>query len=165
MQTTIAAHYIFVDGFAEAGTPENVVARLEGTNDGGKAFLLMAHYDSVSTAPGASDDGAGVASMLETLRALKAGPPLKNDVIFLFTDGEERGLLGARAFVDSHPWAEDVGVVLNLEARGNTGPAIHGPTPTTRTAGLSGSSRRLPLTPSRLRTLPPSTSSPAAAPI
>ena len=124
VQKTTAAHYFFVDGFAEAGTPENVLARLEGTNDGGKAFLLMAHYDSVSTAPGASDDGAGVAAMLETLRALKAGPPLKNDVIFLFTDGEERGLLGARAFVDSHPWAEDVGVVLNLEARGNTGPAI-----------------------------------------
>ena len=124
VQKTIAAHYIFVDGFAEAGTPENVLARLEGTNDGGKAFLLMAHYDSVSTAPGAGDDGAGVAAMLETLRALKAGPPLKNDVIFLFTDGEERGLLGARAFVESHPWAEDVGVVLNLEGRGNTGPAI-----------------------------------------
>ncbi|MGH3144372.1 MAG: M20/M25/M40 family metallo-hydrolase, partial [Rubrobacter sp.] len=79
---------------------------------------------SVSTAPGAGDDGAGVAAMLETLRALKAGPPLKNDVILLFTDGEERGLLGARAFVDNHPWAKDVGVVLNLEARGNTGPAI-----------------------------------------
>lgn len=124
VQKTTAAHYLFVDGFAEAGTPENVLARLEGTNDGGKAFVLMAHYDSVSTAPGAGDDGAGVAAMLETLRALKAGPPLKNDVIFLFTDGEERGLLGARAFVESHPWAEDVGVVLNLEARGNTGPAI-----------------------------------------
>ena len=124
VQKTTAAHYVFVNGFAEAGTPENVLARLEGTNDGGKAFVLMAHYDSVPTAPGASDDGAGVATMLETVRALKAGPPLKNDVIFLFTDGEERGLLGARAFVDSHPWAEDVGVVLNLEARGNTGPAI-----------------------------------------
>jgi hypothetical protein len=124
VQKTIAAHYFFVDGFAEAGTPENVLARLEGTADGAKAFLLMAHYDSVSTAPGAGDDGAGVAAMLETSRALKAGPPLKNDVIFLFTDGEERGLLGARAFVESHPWAEDVGVVLNLEARGNTGPVI-----------------------------------------
>jgi hypothetical protein len=123
VQKATAAHY-FVNGIAEAGTPENVLARLEGTNDGGKVFLLMAHYDSVPTSPGASDDGAGVAAMLETLRALKAGPPLKNDVILLFTDGEERGLLGARAFVDSHPWAEDVGVVLNLEARGNTGPAI-----------------------------------------
>jgi hypothetical protein len=95
VQRATAAHTWFIR-FAEAGTPENVLARLEGTNNGGKAFLLMAHYDSVPTGPGASDDGAGVAAMLETLRALKAGPPLKNDVIFLFTDGEERGLLGAR---------------------------------------------------------------------
>jgi MFS family permease len=113
---------LYFRGFV-AGTPENVVARLEGTANGGKAFLLAAHYDSMPTTPGASDDGAGVAALLETLRALKAEPPLRNDVIFLFTDGHERGLLGARAFVDGHPWAKDVGVVLNLEGRGYTGPA------------------------------------------
>ena len=45
-------------------------------------------------------------------------------MIFLFTDGEERGLIGARAFVDQHRWARDVGVVLNLDTRGNTGPAL-----------------------------------------
>ena len=60
-------------GAADAGTPENVLTRLEGTAEGGKAFLVAAHYDSVSTAPGANDDGAGVAAMLETLRALKEG--------------------------------------------------------------------------------------------
>ena len=111
------------EGAADAGKPENVLARLEGTAKGGKAFLVAAHYDSVTRGPGASDDGAGVAAMLETLRALKAGPPLKNDVIFLFTDGEEPGLLGAKPFVEGHPWAEDVGAVLNLEAPGNTGAA------------------------------------------
>ena len=86
--------------------------------------MLAAHYDSVPTGPGATDNGSGVATALETLRALKAAPPLRNDVIFLFTDGEERGLLGARAFVEQHPWAGDVGVVLNLDTRGNTGPAL-----------------------------------------
>jgi hypothetical protein len=121
VQEATAANFIF--GGLVAGTPKNVLARLEGRSDGGKAFLLVAHYDSVPTGPGASDDGAGVAAMLETLRALKAGPPLKNDVILLFTDGEEHGSLGARAFVDDHPWVEDVGVVLNIEARGNTGAA------------------------------------------
>jgi MFS family permease len=123
VQKATPAHYWFHNALL-AGRPQNVVARLDGTNDGGKAFVLMAHYDSVPAAPGASDDGAGVATMLETLRALKTGSPLKNDVIFLFTEGEERGLLGARAFVDSHRWARDVGVVLNLETRGNTGPAF-----------------------------------------
>src|ERR1044072_6201627 len=89
-------------GLAEAGTVENVVARLNGTNST-RALLLVSHYDSVPTGRGASDNGAGVASLLETLVALKAQAPLKNDVIFLFTDGEEVGLLGASAFINEHP--------------------------------------------------------------
>ena len=106
-----------------AGTVENILASLKGTADG-KAIMLVGHYDSVPTGPGASDDGSAVAAMLETARALKASPPLMNDVIFLFTDGEETGLLGAKAFVEEHPRAKDVGLVLNFEARGNSGPAI-----------------------------------------
>jgi hypothetical protein len=102
---------------------ENILAQLEGENPAaGSAVLLVAHYDSVYGSPGANDNGAAVAALLEAARALKAGPPLKNNVIFLFTDGEEAGLLGASAFVREHPWAEEAGVVLNFEARGRTGP-------------------------------------------
>lgn len=107
-----------------AGIIHNVVARLKGSGGGGRAVMLAAHYDSVSTGPGASDDGVGVATLLETARALKAGPPPRNDVIFLFTEGEEVGLLGAHAFVGHHPWAKDVGVALNFEARGNEGSVL-----------------------------------------
>lgn len=103
--------------------PMNVFARLEGKRSG-KSVLLMSHYDTVPTSPGAGDDSSGVAVLLETLRALKAGPPLENDVDFLFTDGEEAWLFGAQAFVDQHPRAKDVGVVLNFEARGNAGPSL-----------------------------------------
>lgn len=105
------------------GTVENVLVRLEGASNS-KAVLLIGHYDSVPTSPGASDDGAAVAAMLETARALRASDRLKNDVVFLFTDGEEIGLMGARAFINEHPWAKDVGVVLNFEARGSEGPAL-----------------------------------------
>lgn len=107
-----------------AGVVRNVVARLKGSGSGGRAVMLAAHYDSVPAGPGASDDGVGVATLFETARALKAGPPPRDDVIFLFTEGEEAGLLGARAFVGQHPWAKDVGVALNFEARGNEGPVI-----------------------------------------
>jgi peptidase M28-like protein len=106
-----------------AGTIENITARLRGTSGASDAVALAAHYDSVAAAPGAGDDGAGVAALLETLRALRSGPPLHNDVIFLFTDGEEDGLLGASAFVEEHPWAKDVRVFVNFEARGNSGPS------------------------------------------
>lgn len=105
------------------GTVENIVARRKGTGDG-RAVALVAHYDSVSTGPGANDDGAGVATLLETARTLAAGPQLRNDVLFLFTDGEETGLLGARAFLAEHPWAKEVEIALNFEARGNGGPSV-----------------------------------------
>jgi len=102
---------------------QNLLARLEGT-ERGKAVMLVAHYDSWPQSFGASDDGAGVVALLETLRALKTGSPLKNDVIFLFTDGEDAGLLGSYAFMEEHPWAADVGLVFNFEARGSHGPSI-----------------------------------------
>jgi len=110
-------------GPARAAVVNNVVARLKGT-DNTRAVMLAAHYDSVSSGPGASDDGSGTVTVLETARALKAGPPLRNDVILLITDGEELGLMGAKAFTDDHPWAKDVGLVLNFEARGACGPSF-----------------------------------------
>ncbi|HET6978699.1 MAG TPA: M20/M25/M40 family metallo-hydrolase [Pyrinomonadaceae bacterium] len=106
-----------------AGTVRNVIAKLQGTENS-KAILVTGHYDTSPQAFGASDDGAAVVAMLESVRALKAGPPLKNDVIFLFTDAEEEGLLGANGFISEHPLARDVGLVLNFEARGNGGPSI-----------------------------------------
>jgi hypothetical protein len=104
-----------------AGTVENIVARLKGTSGTTDAVALVAHYDSVPAGPGAGDDGAGVAALLETLRALRAGPALRNDVLFVITDGEEDGLLGASAFVAENPAVKDVRVVVNFEARGNAG--------------------------------------------
>src|SRR5262249_32660881 len=77
-------------------TVQNIVAKLKGKTSAKKAVLLMAHYDSVPSGPGASDDGSGVATLLETARVLKASPQLANDVIFLITDAEELGLLGAK---------------------------------------------------------------------
>ena len=84
----------------------------------------MGHYDSVDDSYGASDDGSAIVTMLETLRVLKTQDPLMNDIIFLFTDGEELGLLGARAFLEQHPLAKDIGLVLNLEASGTSGQSM-----------------------------------------
>lgn len=104
---------------------ENIVARFKGAGSG-KSLLLMSHYDSAphSKSRGASDAGSGVVTVLETLRAYFAGKEVpKNDIIVLFTDSEELGLDGATLFVNEHPWAKNVGVALNFEARGSSGPS------------------------------------------
>lgn len=86
--------------------------------------LLSAHYDSTAGSPGAADDKAAVAAILETAPALTSGQPLRNDVVMLLTDGEEPGLLGAAAFVAQHRARARGGVVLNWEATGNAGPSV-----------------------------------------
>jgi hypothetical protein len=86
--------------------------------------LLCAHYDSVAAGPGAGDDGAGVGALLEIARALTTDPKWTRPIIFLFDDAEELGLIGAHAFVREHPWASDVAFVINLEARGTSGPSM-----------------------------------------
>ena len=134
-------------------TVQNVIARVPGSQSAIRnrqsAILLVAHYDSVMYGPGAGDDSAAVGALLETARCLRAGPPLKRDLILLLTDGEEAGLLGARAFCADesfafkenrvralppdtrsasplalHPAFDEVAVVLNFDARGASGPAI-----------------------------------------
>jgi hypothetical protein len=105
---------------AGCGRVGNVVARLPG-REGGPALLVSAHHDSVAAGPGAGDDGAGVAAVLELARALTSGPPPRRDVLFLLVDGEESGLLGAQAFVDAHPWWREVGAAVNLDAGGTRG--------------------------------------------
>jgi hypothetical protein len=97
---------------------QNVIATTPGAPTAG-AVALAAHYDGVPSGPGVSDDLAGVAAVVEVARALK-GVETARPVVYLITDGEEMGLFGARGF-ESHPLADDVEVVVNLEARGTRG--------------------------------------------
>ena len=102
---------------------ENLVAMIDGSGGDDRPVLaVIAHSDSVPGSPGASDDGAGVAALCAVARALVARPPV-HDVLLLVTDGEERGLLGAQAFMAQHPAAGSIGAVVNLDARGASGPA------------------------------------------
>ncbi|WP_327701920.1 M20/M25/M40 family metallo-hydrolase [Streptomyces decoyicus] len=111
-------------GHAMAARVQNIQATVRGTAPTGRV-LVVAHYDSVENGPGATDDAHGVAVLLETIRALRAGPAPRNDITFLFSDGEEAGLMGARAFAASGgPGGADRTVVLNLEARGTSGRTV-----------------------------------------
>lgn len=119
--------YIVSTGWGNSPTidkPKNIIAKIEGSGNG-KALLLMSHYDSALVPSyGASDAGSGVVTILEGFRAyLASGVKPKNDIIILFTDAEEVGLDGAKLFVREHPWAKEVGLALNFEARGSGGPS------------------------------------------
>lgn len=106
------------------GTVRNIIAEVAPGQ--GKAIVLMAHSDSVPAGPGAGDDVSGVATILETIRALKARAGLEtirggHPVLAVFTDGEEPGLLGASLWLRDPAARAQVGVVINVEARGNQG--------------------------------------------
>ncbi|MGD0401780.1 MAG: M20/M25/M40 family metallo-hydrolase [Candidatus Acidiferrales bacterium] len=111
------------DDFGTCATVKNILARLDGVEPGA-SVLLAAHYDSVPAGPGASDDGAGVAAVIEIARALKSAPAPRHSIVILIDDGEEQGLLGAHAFVTQSPWAKDIRAAVNLEARGTSGPSM-----------------------------------------
>ena len=108
------------EAFIEGGEVRNIVAVLPGRSPAEPALAIMAHYDSVPSSPGAADDTVGVASALEIARALRANQPAR-DIVFLITDGEEAGLLGARSFFAEDPLARRIGAVLNMESRGGGG--------------------------------------------
>ncbi|THD62172.1 M20/M25/M40 family metallo-hydrolase [Phenylobacterium sp.] len=108
---------------AAGGFVDNIVGVLPGKDRSLPALALMAHYDSVPASPGSADDAAGVAAVLETVRAIQARGVPARDVMVLLTDGEEAGLLGANAFFASDPSAKRIGFLINLEARGSAGRA------------------------------------------
>ena len=102
----------------------NVMARIAGTDPTG-AVVVVAHLDTVPETPGANDNASGVAVTLEAARSLLSGGPLRNDVIVLFTDGEEPApRYGSTAFVDDHRWFDDARFIVNLEALGTGGPSL-----------------------------------------
>jgi hypothetical protein len=124
LETQLQEAFILSNNNKRLVKPKNIVARLKGTGKG-KSLVLLSHYDSALVPSfGASDAGSGVVTILESLRAYNArGEKPINDIIVVFTDAEEIGLVGASLFVEKHPWAKNVGLVLNFEARGSGGPS------------------------------------------
>ena len=122
-RTAVVQRHYFGD-MAIGARVQNIVGELKGSDPTLPAVLLMAHYDTVPLSPGAGDDTSGVAVALEVARALKTAGRLKRSVIFLFTDGEEAGLLGSTAFFENDPLRHRAGLIVNLEARGDSGKAL-----------------------------------------
>ena len=102
----------------------NILVKIDAP-DTDKGVMFVSHYDSTAYGPGASDDLISVASMLESMRMIKEKGELTNDMYFLFTDGEEDGLVGSRFFIETRLDMKDKIVwIVNLEARGNEGSVL-----------------------------------------
>lgn len=108
--------------YGVCGPVANVIARVPG-DARPDALLLAAHYDSVASGPGVSDDGVGMSVIVEIARALR-GERFRNPIVFLVTDAEEVGLLGAEGFVADPASLHGVAGVINVEARGTDGPSF-----------------------------------------
>ena len=98
-------------------------------------LMMVAHYDSRYSQPvlrdtvwsyGAADDGYGVGVTLETVsQVLKNRDQWKQGVKVLFTDAEEVGMMGMTAMWENDRQEfDDVGFMINIEARGPWGPAL-----------------------------------------
>lgn len=122
----------------KAAALTNYIIQYPGQTEDAPAVMLMAHYDAARfSASGAADDAAGVAVALEIFKTfIQQNPAPKNKLLLLITDGEELGLLGANAFIEDQLTYHDIGVIINLEARGSSGPAILLPETDTGTRGL-----------------------------
>src|SRR5437899_516 len=102
---------------ADPGRERNVIADIEGA-DATEMVVLTAHFDSWDPAQGANDNGAGVATVLEAariLKALKIRP--KHTIRFVFFSGEEQLANGSRAYVEHHKGELDkIRAVINTDA-------------------------------------------------
>lgn len=107
--------------WASCAFATNVVARLPDTA-GQPSVLMTAHHDSVGAGPGIADDLAGVAALLEVAR-LQRDAQASNPLLFVISDAEEVGLLGAEGFLRHEAFA-DVAAVVNVEARGTSGQSL-----------------------------------------
>ena len=114
----------YLHGLARCTKVRNIIVKIPGSEQNNNGILLSAHYDSVPAGPGGSDAGAAVVTLLEVARLLTLTPPPKNTIILLFNEGEEFGLFGAKAFMAEHPYAKELSLALNVEARGTSGKSV-----------------------------------------
>lgn len=99
----------------------NVIVRVQGrSRTAGCALLISSHFDSNLGSPAASDANAEIAIMIELLKLFANDPP-PVDVIFNFNGGEEFLMPAAHGFITSHPWANEICAVVNLESGGSGG--------------------------------------------
>ena len=88
------------------------------------ALLISAHYDSIIGSPGASDDVAAIAVMMDVLLLMTRVEHRGHAVIFNFNGAEENVLQASHGFITQHPWTKSIRAFINMEATGSGGQEI-----------------------------------------
>jgi hypothetical protein len=116
----------FLDGMTNVyRNVQNIVVKIGPIQTSRHSLLINCHFDSVVDSPGASDDGASCAIMLELLRVIsRLKIPLKNNIIFLFNGAEENMMQASHGFITQHQWASSIRAFINMEACGAGGKEI-----------------------------------------
>ncbi|XP_046389078.1 endoplasmic reticulum metallopeptidase 1-like [Ischnura elegans] len=119
----------FLDGLTNVyHNVQNVIVRISPADADKRSpysLLVNCHFDTVADSPGASDDGASCAIMMEILRVItQSNRPVTHSLILLFNGAEENLMQASHGFITKHPWAKDIQVFINLEACGAGGREI-----------------------------------------
>ena len=108
--------------FGRTARVANIIATRQGTVR--DAIALVSHYDSSPDAPGAADDGLGVAVSLEAARVLAARADRRHTLMILVTDAEESGLMGAAGLLTDRDVMDRLRAYINIEAIGSSGTGL-----------------------------------------
>jgi aminopeptidase YwaD len=101
-------------------TATNIVTTLGSSDIDESLVYVVAHYDSVHSSEGATDNAAGVACVLSLIDQLRASPPPR-EVRFVLFSAEELGLLGSRYHVQNNVAEIDdrARLVINIDISGD----------------------------------------------
>jgi carboxypeptidase Q len=99
----VTVHFAFKNRIRPSAEVQNVVAEIPGRELPNEFVIVGAHLDSWHPGTGAQDNGTGVATVLDTARAIQAlGRPPRRTMRFILFGGEEEGLVGSNAYAKSH---------------------------------------------------------------
>ena len=106
-------------------TSRNIIAEKVGTDSSAGVVVVGAHYDTLRSAQGASDNGTGVASLLVMAEEI-SGLQLAHTVRFIFFGAEEWGLHGSDFYVEEYSAYEEGAIIamINLTSLGSGRPAV-----------------------------------------
>ena len=112
---------VTVEATVEWRESHSVIGEIKGTTKSDEIVLFSAHDDTAITSPGATDDGGGVAAVMELARTFAARPRPARTLRFIAWGGHELGLLGSETYLRAHmDEVPKMVAIINYDGLGST---------------------------------------------